>query len=230
MTQNPLQLLSSMAAREVLRELAGLYSKLSGQAVHAAAAGGVDVAKRVAGGEPVDVVVLSDTAIDKLIAAGQLLPGSRVDIARSGVAIAVRAGAPVPDVASEQAVKQAVLSAKTLSYSTGPSGVYLEKLFERWGILATIRDRIVVPPPGTPVATLVADGRAELGFQQLSELLNVPAIHVLGALPDAIQSITVFSGGIGARCDRPDDARALLAYMTSPPAEAVKQRYGMDAA
>ena len=230
MTQNPLQLLSSMAAREVLRELVAQYSKESGQAVHAAAAGGVDVAKRVAGGEPVDVVVLSDTAIDKLIASGHLLAGSRVDIARSGVAIAVRAGASRPDIASEQSVKQAVLSAKTLSYSTGPSGVYLEKLFDRWGILGTIRERIVVPPPGTPVASLVANGAAELGFQQLSELLNVPGIQVLGALPDAIQSITVFSGAVGVRCDRPEDARALLDYMASPQSETVKRRYGMEAA
>ena len=230
MSQNPLLLLSSMAAREVLRELAAQYSRLSGQAVHAAAAGGVDVAKRVAGGEQVDVVVLSDTAIDKLIGAGQLLPDSRIDIARSGVAVAVRAGTTAPDVSGEQAVKQAVLNAATLSYSTGPSGIYLEKLFERWGILAAVRDRIVVPPPGTPVASLVADGRAELGFQQLSELLNVPGIQVLGALPAAIQCITVFSGGVGANSDRPDDARALLAYMASPPAEEVKHRYGMEAA
>lgn len=229
MSSNPLQLLSSMAAREVLRELTGQYSKMSGQPVHAAAAGGVDVAKRVAGGEQLDVVVLSDTAIDKLIATGQLAPG-RVDFARSGVGIAVRAGALQPDVATEAAVKQAVLAAKTLSYSTGPSGVYLEKLFERWGILATIRARIVVPPPGTPVATLVADGVAELGFQQLSELLNVPGIEVLGPLPDAIQSITVFSGAVGARCSRPDAAHSLLAYLASPAAAAAKHRYGMEAA
>ena len=230
MTQNPLQLLSSMAAREVLRELVALYGTLSGQPVNAAAAGGVDVAKRVSDGEVVDAVVLSDTAIDKLIASGRLLAGSRVDIARSGVAIAVRTGTARPDVASEQAVKQAVLGAKTLSYSTGPSGVYLEKLFDRWGILATIRDRIVVPPPGVPVATLVANGTAELGFQQLSELLNVPGIQVLGPLPAAIQSITVFSGAVSAQCNRPDAARALLAYMASQSAEAVKQRYGMEAA
>jgi molybdate transport system substrate-binding protein len=230
MTQNPLQLLSSMAAREVLRELVALYGKLSGQSVDAAAAGGVDVAKRVSEGEAVDVVVLSDTAIDKLIASGRLLAGSRVDIARSGVAIAVRTGAAQPDVASEQAVKQAVRGAKTLSYSTGPSGVYLEKMFDRWGILATIRDRIVVPPPGVPVATLVANGTAELGFQQLSELLNVPGIQVLGPLPAAIQSITVFTGAVSAQCSRPDAARALLAYMASQPAEAVKHRYGMEAA
>src|SRR5581483_12145047 len=98
-----------------------------------------------------------------------LLPDSRVDLVRSGIAIAVRDGASQPDVGTEEAVKRAVSGAKTLSYSTGPSGVYLEKLFDRWGILQEIRSRIVVPPPGVPVGSLVANGTVELGFQQLSE-------------------------------------------------------------
>src|SRR6202000_2742691 len=135
MASLPLKLLSSMATRELLNELVAQYERSSGQRVTAEGAGGVDVAKRVRAGEAVDVVVLSSTAIDSLIAAGSLLPDSRVDLGKSGVAIAVRDGVPQPDVTSEDAVKRAVLSAKTLSYSTGPSGVYLEKLFARWGIL-----------------------------------------------------------------------------------------------
>ena len=100
-------------------------------------------------------------------------------------------------------MKRAVLAAKTLSYSTGPSGVYLEKMFERWGILEQIRSRIVVPPPGVPVGSLVAKGTAELGFQQLSELMNLEGITVLGPLPPAIQTITTFSGGVSANCAPP---------------------------
>jgi len=226
---SPLKLVSSMATREVLAELASRYQKASGQAVTTEAAGGVDVARRVQGGEAVDVVVLASNAIDKLIAEGKVLAG-RVDLVKSGVAIAVRAGAPRPDIATEAAVKQAVQAAKSVSYSTGPSGVYLEKMFERWGILEQIRSRIVVPPPGIPVGSLVASGAVELGFQQLSELKNLSGIEVIGPLPPEIQTLTVFSGGVAAACGAPDSARALLSYMASPEASTIKQRHGMEAA
>src|SRR5579885_594613 len=130
MSEHPLKLLSSMSTRELLAALAAEYGRTRGRAVAAEAAGGVDVAKRIEAGEAADVVVLAASAIDKLIAAGKLVAGSRVDLVRSGVAIAVRAGAVKPDIGTEEAVKRAVLAAKSLSYSTGPSGVYLEKLFE----------------------------------------------------------------------------------------------------
>ncbi len=230
MSSSPLKLLSSMATRELLNELVTQYQRSTGQAVISEAAGGVDVAKRVRAGEAVDVVVLSSTAIDSLIAAGSLLPDSRIDLVKSGVAIAVRAGAPHPDVTSAEAVKRAVLAAKTLSYSTGPSGVYLEKLFERWGILEQIRSRIVVPPPGVPVGSLIAGGQVELGFQQLSELMTLPGIEVVGPLPADIQTITLFSGGISGGCTRPELARALLGYMASPAATEAKRRHGMEPA
>jgi molybdate transport system substrate-binding protein len=146
------------------------------------------------------------------------------------VAIAIRSGAPRPDVSTEAAVKAAVEAASSLSYSTGPSGVYLEKLFARWGILESVRPRIIVPPPGIAVGSLVAGGQAALGFQQLSELLNVAGIEVLGPLPAAIQTITTFSAGISMRCQQPQLAAQLLAYMCQPAASAVKQRYGMEPA
>ena len=227
MTLAPVKVLSSMAAREVLAELIRGFPAQTGQPVAAEAAGGVDVAKRIQAGDDADVVVLSDTAIDKLIAAG-LLAAGRVDLVKSGVAIAVRSGAGRPDVSTEAAVQAAVLAASTLSYSTGPSGVYLEQLFARWGILESIRSRIVVPPPGVPVASLVASGKAALGFQQLSELLNVAGIEVLGPLPAAIQSITTFSAGISVRCQQPQVALQLLNYMRLPGATVVKHRYGME--
>ena len=230
MPASPLKLLSSMATRELLNELVAEFEGATGQPVVAEAAGGVDVAKRVRAGESVDVVVLSSTAIDSLIAAGSLLPDSRIDLVKSGVAVAVREGAAQPDVGSEEAVKRAVSGAKTLSYSTGPSGVYLEKLFERWGILREIRARIVIPPPGVPVGSLVANGTVELGFQQLSELMALPGIKVIGPLPPEIQTITVFSGGVSPGCDRAESARALLDYIASPAVVAVKERFGMEAA
>jgi molybdate transport system substrate-binding protein len=230
MTPLPLKLLSSMATRDVLREMASRYQADTARAVDCEAAGGVDVAKRVQGGEAVDIVVLASNAIDKLIEQQKLIAGSRVDLVRSGIAIAVRANSPRPEVGTEDAVRNAVLAAGTLSYSTGPSGVYLEKMFERWGILEAIRNRIVVPSPGVAVGSLIASGTAELGFQQLSELKNVPNIEVVGPLPPEIQSMTTFSGGISVSCADPAAARQLLEFMVSPATAAAKLRHGMEAA
>jgi len=219
-----------MATREIVAELAARHAAATAQPVVTEAAGGVDVAKRILAGEAVDVVILAANAIDKLIAEGRVQPGSRIDLVRSGIAIAVRAGGPHPDIASEGAVRAAVTDARTLSYSTGPSGVYLEKMFERWGILEAIRPRIVVPPPGVAVGSLVASGAVELGFQQLSELMNCPGIDVVGDLPPAIQSITVFSGGVAVASAQAAAARALLDFMASPAVGDVKRRFGMDGA
>jgi len=230
MPATPLRVISSMATRELLKELATRFQRATSNEVVTEAAGGVDVAKRVRAGEACDVVVLARDVIDKLIAEGKLLTGSRVDLVNSGVAIAVRAGARRPDISSEEAVKHAVLAAKSVSYSTGPSGTHLEKTFERWGILADIRSRIQVPPPGVPVGSLVASGAVELGFQQLSELKNLAGIDVIGALPPAIQTITTFSGGVSANSSQPELARTLLVYMAAPSVADVKQQHGMDAA
>lgn len=226
----PLNLISSTATRDLLRELAARYERETAKAVATESAGGIDVAKRVERGDALEVVVLAANVIDRLTGQGRILAGSRVDLVRSGVAIAVRAGAPKPDVASEEAVKRAVQGARSVSYSTGPSGVHLESTFARWGILEQVRPRIVVPPPGVPVGSLVAEGVAEIGFQQLSELMSLPGIDVIGPLPPSIQTITVFSGGIAANCRRPDEARALLAFLASPAAAAAKRRYGMEPA
>lgn len=229
MSASALKLISSMATREVLAELASQYQQATSQPISTEAGGGVDVAKRVRAGEAVDVVVLASDVIDKLIAEGRLLAGSRVDVVKSGVAVAVRAGAARPDISSEESLRRAVLAARSLSCSTGPSGSYLEKMFERWGVLEQIRSRIVVPPPGIPVGSLVADGSVELGFQQLSELMRLAGVMVLGPLPPEIQTITTFAGGVCATCSRPDAARALLAYMSSPATAPIKQQHGMEA-
>ena len=214
----------------MLAELATLCARERALALHCEAAGGVDAARRVQDGELLDIVVLAGTAIDKLIAAGRLLAGSRVDIAKSGIAIAVRAGAVAPDVADEPALRRAVMAARTVGYSTGPSGVYLEQLFGRWGIMSELRARIVVPPPGVPVAALLANGLCELGFQQQSELMNVPGIKLLGPLPAAIQQLTTFSGAVAVTSHQPEAARRALAFLAEPATRAMKQRYGMDAA
>jgi molybdate transport system substrate-binding protein len=222
--------ISSMATRLLLTELADTYRVATGIAVQLESVGGVDAAKRVQAGEMFDAVFLASDAIDKLLVAGQLVPGSRVDLVHSGVAVAVQAGAPVPDISSEEAVRAAVLAAPTLSYSTGPSGVALAKLFERWGIAGTIQNRIVQAPPGVPVGALVALGEVALGFQQLSELIHVEGISIVGPLPDAIQITTTFSAGIGSQSQHKDAVQALLAFMAAPQSAAAKQRQGMQPA
>lgn len=219
-----------MATREILNELATQFSRGHSAAITTEAAGGVDVAKRVQAGEAVDIVVLANNAIDKLIAAGKLLADSRTDLVRSGIAIAIRHHAPQLDIGSEEAVKRAVLNAKSLSYSTGPSGVYLEQLFARWAILDAIKSKIVVPPPGVPVGTLVAKGECELGFQQLSELMNLPGIEVLGPLPPEIQSITMFTGAVSVASPHAEAARQALHFMASPTTATTKKKFGMEPA
>jgi molybdate transport system substrate-binding protein len=217
-----------MATRAVLGGVARAFEARSGVAVAIESVGGVDAAMRVQAGEAFDVVVLASEAIDKLLAGGHLVPGSQVELARSGVAVAVRARAPRPEIGSADAVRRAVLSARMIGISTGPSGVALGQLFERWGIRDQIRERTVVPPPGVPVGALVARGEVELGFQQLSELLHVDGIDVVGPLPAAIQIMTTFSAAVGARARQPDAARALLDFMASPAAAEAKRREGMD--
>lgn len=223
--------ISSMATRPLLAELTAAYAqKHPGVDVAIESIGGVDAAKRVAAGEAFDVVVLAADAIDKLLAAGRVREGSKVDLVHSVVAVAVKAGAPRPDIGSEAAVRQAVLAAPTLGYSTGPSGVALGRLFERWGIAAQIAPRLVTAPPGVPVGALVARGEVALGFQQLSELMHLDGIDVLGPLPAEIQITTTFSAAICTASTQPDAARALLAFLASPEVAPIKQRHGMETA
>jgi molybdate transport system substrate-binding protein len=225
----PILLIASMATKPLLADLVARYAAETGVAVDVISVGGVDAAKRVQAGEAFDAVLLAANAIEQLTASGHLVPGSRVDVVDSGVAVAVRAGAVLPDIGSEVAVQTAVLAAPRLSYSTGPSGVQLAKLFERWGIGEQIASRIVIAPPGIPVGALVARGEVDLGFQQLSELMHLPGITVVGPLPPAIQITTTFSAGIASTSARPESVRALLQFFASPAVAALKRQHGMVA-
>jgi molybdate transport system substrate-binding protein len=222
--------ISSMATRTLLAQLAADYRAHGGVPVEFESVGGVDAAQRVQAGEAFDLVVLAADAIAKLIASGQVLAGSQVDLVHSGVAVAVPAGAPRPDLGTEDAVRQAVLGAPSIGYSTGPSGVQLLKLFERWGIADAIKPRTVQAPPGVPVGALVARGEVALGFQQLSELIHVAGITIVGPLPPAIQINTTFSAGICAASSQPQAVRALLDFLRAPQADAAKRAQGMDPA
>lgn len=230
MQTNPLTGISSMATRLLLADLAEAYLQRRGVAVHFESVGGVDAARRVQAGEPFDLVVLAADAIDKLVTAGRVVAASKTDLVHSGVAIAVRAGAPRPDIGSEDALRHAVLSARTVGYSTGPSGVALTRLFDRWGIADRLRERTVQAPPGVPVGALVARGDVELGFQQLSELMHLDGIHVLGPMPSGVQIDTIFSAGRCATSSRPEAVDALLGFLCSDDAADAKRRHGMEPA
>ncbi len=225
-----LTLISSMATRQLLAHLVAQYQRAHDQAISIESVGGVEAAKRVSAGEAVDIVVLAANAIDQLIESGHVVTGSRVDLVNSGVAVAVRQGSSPVDIASEESVKAAILAARNLSYSTGPSGVHLSKLFERWGIADSIASKIVQAPPGVPVGSLVANAEVDLGFQQLSELMNLPGITVLGPLPAAIQIVTTFSGAVSSTSKQADAARAFLDFAASPQTAEIKRGNGMDPA
>ncbi len=222
--------ISSMATRQLLTELLALYAAQGGAAMQLESVGGVDAAKRVQAGEGCDIVFLASDAIDKLVQSGHLEAGSKVNLADSGVAVAVRAGSAQPDISTGEAVRAAVLAAKSLSYSTGPSGVALARLFDGWGITEQIKDRIVTAPAGVPVGSLVAKGAVELGFQQLSELIHLEGITLLGNLPADIQITTTFSAAVRSASAHKSQARALLAFLTSDQAAAAIRRQGMEPA
>jgi molybdate transport system substrate-binding protein len=228
MPQTTLTLISSMATKALLADLVTAFSAQRPDiAVAVTSVGGVDAAQRVQAGEAFDVVALASDAIEKLAASGHVAGDSRVDMVRSAVAVAVPAGAPVPDIGSEAALKAAVLAAPTLGCSTGPSGVQLAKLFERWGIAQQIAPRIVTPPPGISVASLVTRGEVALGFQQRSEMVGVAGIQVIGGLPDAVQIVTTFSAARASASTQAGAVQDLLTFLGSDATTATKQRHGM---
>lgn len=222
--------ISSMATRQLLAELISAYRQQTGVEVTFESVGGVDAARRVQAGEPFDTVVLAADAIDRLVAAGRVVAGSRADLVRSGVAVAVRKGSARPDIGSEDALRRTVLAARAVGYSTGPSGAALTQLFERWGITAAIAARLVQAPPGVPVAQLVARGEVELGFQQLSEMMHVDGIDVLGPMPPGLEIVTIFSAGLCTASTQPGAVRALLEFMCSPAIVDIARRHGMEPA
>jgi molybdate transport system substrate-binding protein len=229
----PLRGISSMATKAVLALLLAEFGRRPGAAGPAAAidaVGGVDAARRVEAGEAFDVVILAADVIDRLTASGHLQPGSRVDLLRSPVAVAVAAHVPPPDISSEAALRAAVMAAPRIGYSTGPSGQHLQRLFAHWGVADEIAARTVQAPPGVPVGSLVARGDVALGFQQWSELMHQPGIQVLGLLPPDCACITTFAAAIGIKSSHAVPAQELLRYLASPAAAAIKRQEGMEPA
>ena len=222
-----IKVLGSPGTRAPYTLLVPGFEAASGHRVTTTWGGVVAVTKRVADGETADVIMLPAPQIDELIRLGKLVADTRVNVAASGVGIAIRAGAPKIDVSSSDAIRQALQNARTIAYSAGPSGVHVERLIARWGLTEQLRAKIVPPLPNVPIGEVVARGDAEIGFQQVSELLPVKGIDYLGPLPADIQETTVFSAAVHKAAERVEAARALLKYLTAPEAAAIIRRTGM---
>ena len=219
-----------MATRNILADLSSKYEQRTGILVDMRSMGGVEAAKLARGGAPTDIIALASKVMASLEAEGHLVRGSIRPFARSEIGIAIPAAAPRPAIDSEQAVRRAITDARRICYSTGPSGDHLKALCEKWGVVNSVLARALVAPPGVPVASLVARGEADLGFQQLSELIDQPGVEVVGGLPPEIQAVTIFSAGVSAKSAQPEAAAAFIASLASPDAAATKRRYGMEPA
>ena len=223
-----ISVIASNAFRQAYLELVPQFEKASGHTVKTTWSGSLDIKKRLAAGETYDLLIMAAPELDDFIKQGKLVAGSRIDLVKSGVGVAVKAGAPRPDISSAESIKAALLSAKSIGYSQGPSGAYLVGLFQKMGIADAIKDKVKVSVVGQPVGNMVASGEAEIGFQQVSELLPVKGIDFLGPLPASIQQITTFSAGQFAAAKEPAAAKALAAFLAAPAATPVKTKHGLD--
>lgn len=218
--------MASGAMKEAYLALQPAFERRSGYRVVTAWLPTVQILSRLRNGEPVDLLVLAASTIDELIAAGMIARGGRIDLAQCGIGVAVRAGAHKPDIASPEAFRQTLLAAQSIAYSTGPSGVHLQDLIAQMGIAEALQSKMI-RANAEPTGALVARGEAQLGFQQVCELLPVPGIDFLGPLPEPLQKYTTFSAGVHLNAAQPQAARALAAFIAAPAAHAVLRQKGM---
>jgi len=221
-----IKVIASNAVREPYRELVPIFEKSTGHKVTIDWGGTVDIVKRIGGGEIADVVIIPAARVDDFVKEGRLV--SRIDLARSGVGVAVRAGAPRPDISSAAALRSALLAAKSIVLSSGPSSVYLPTMFQKMGIADALKPKIIKIGPGLPVGETIARGEGEIGFTQMSELMSVKGVDYLGPLPAEVQFITVFSAGLHTAAPAPEAARALLKFLTAPKAALVLRSHGLE--
>lgn len=223
-----IKVLAPGATREVYLELVPQFEQGSGHKVVTTWSGTADIRKRMAAGEVYDVVIVGAPEVDAFIAQGKMVAGSRIDLMKSGVGVAVRAGAPKPDIGSSETLKQTLLAAGSIGYSTGPSGVHVVSLLERMGIADQIKSKLKQVPSGVRVGSIIASGEAEIGFQQVSELVHAPGVDYVGPLPADVQKITVYSAGIHSGATQPAAAKELVEAFTGPVAAPVIRKHGME--
>jgi molybdate transport system substrate-binding protein len=220
--------LSTQATEQACRELLPAFEKATGNTVKIGYTGTLDAKKRIAAGEFFDVLIMASPEIEEFLASGKLAAGSRVDIAKSGVGIGVKAGSPKPDISTTEAFKKTLLAAKSIGYSTGPSGNYVIGLFERLGIADQVKPKLKQTPTGVFVGTITARGEAEIGIQQVSEMAQFPGVDYVGPLPADIQKMTVFTSGVAVNAKEPAAGKAMLTFITSPDAAAAFKKRGME--
>jgi molybdate transport system substrate-binding protein len=222
------RVLSTLGLMGVLRELTPIFEREAGTGVAAAFAPTTALAGRIGAGEAADVAILTAAAVDGLTRDGTLAPAGRVDLARSVVGVAVRAGAPKPDIGSAEAFRRALLDAASVAYSrAGASGIFFAGLIRRLGIQDAVDANATVIPEGL-TGEVVARGEAEIAVQQVSELMEVPGIDIVGALPAELGGATIFSGAPFAASPRKEAGAALLAFLSSPDAAPVYRRKGLE--
>ena len=221
-----MRVLSSLAIKEAYLELVPAFQAKTGKKVDTEWLGMVDIMKRVKAGESADMVIASQKALAELKSLGKV--SVVVDLARSGVAVAVKKGAKRPDIGSAESVKRALRAAKSIAYSSGPSGVHMADVIQKWGLADQLKAKTKISPPDTPVGVMIARGEIEIGFQQVSELLRIKGIDYLGPLPADIDEVTVFSAAVHRNASAPEAAKALVKYLSAPEAAPIIRKTGMD--
>jgi molybdate transport system substrate-binding protein len=223
-----IRVLSTQATEQSYRELVPQFEKATGHKVTTLFTGTLDADKRLAAGEAYDLLIMSKESIEQHMKSGKVIQGSRVDLAHSGIGVGVKAGAPKPNISSVDALKRTLINAKSIGYSTGPSGNYVIMMFARLGIADQVKPKLKQTASGVFVGSIIASGEVEIGFQQVSELSQFEGVDYVGALPADVQKYTVFSSGILAGAKEAEAARALVRFITSPQAGAVYRRRGME--
>jgi len=223
-----IKVLSTQATEEAYKELVPQFEKASGHKVTTVFTGTLDALKRLSNGETYDLLIMARQQIDELSQSGKVVAGSRTDIAKSGVGAAVGKGKPKPDISTVDALKKTLLAAKSIGYSTGPSGIYVVSMFQKMGVADEVKSKLKQTPTGVFVGSIIASGEAEIGFQQVSELSFFPGIDYVGPIPAEVQLITVFSAGIPTGTKQADAAKALVSFVTAPAAAAIFKKHALD--
>jgi molybdate transport system substrate-binding protein len=226
-----IKVLSAGAMKSIVTELGEAFKQETGHTLQMTFDTVGAQSKRLSGGEAADVVVLTDVAIDQLEGQGLVVAGSRADIARVGVGVAVREGAPRPDIATPEALKQTLLAAKSLVYVDpargATSGIHFASVLQRLGIADAVKSKTILIPTGF-AAEVVARGEAEICVHQISEILPVKGVTLVGPLPRELQKVTIYSGGLAAKSAQPEAARAFLAFLTRPAFKPKLAAAGLD--
>jgi molybdate transport system substrate-binding protein len=208
--------------------IAKRFEAASGDRVALSWGGSEAISKRIENGEVADLVLTTAPALDRLAKDGKVVDASRMNIGRTALAAAARADGPKPDIGSVESLKKALLDARRIAISSGPSGRYLESLFQMLGVADQVRGKIVQPPSGTQIGELLARGEADLGFQQVTELMHAKGIQYLGPLPAEVQNYTVWAGALHTASSEPETARAFLQALKTPEAQTELRQEGME--